>query len=192
MAATVNISESNGAGETVTDGVTQINLGSTDAPNLNVSTQANQIVRGALSYRKYLRVHLSALGGSTQIAGIRIWKSAGTYKTGEQVASNCNVHFTYPAFNYTLVGSMDYATPVKTSAQFHTHAGNDIGLPTDANLEVTHADPGGTNMGIGLSLTGTLAAPGYSDYWVIQQVTASGTPVGALNQKIYTIQYDET
>lgn len=165
MAATVQLAEFNTGGETETDGISNLNYGSNDSANLVVATYP--ITVGQHSFEKYVKVHVTAMGGSNQIDNLQIWKSAGAYVTDEMIQTNLT------ASGYT---SVSYATPATAS-----YSGNDC--PT--------ADPGGANLGIAGSLSGALTAAGYSDYWKSQLQTGAGTPAGNANQKTYTIQYDE-
>lgn len=163
--ATVELSESNTVSETVTDGITNLNYGSTDAANLTVASYP--IAVGQNSYEKYVRVHVSAMGDSNKIDNIQIWKSAGDYLAGEGIQTNLKTSA------YT---AETYATPSETTY-------TDQVMPT--------ADPGAANLGIAGSLTGSLTAVGYSDYWRSQLQTTGSTPPGNANQKTFTIQYDE-
>lgn len=165
MVATVELCESNGAGETVTHNVSNVNYGNVDAPNLVPASYP--ITAGENSYIKYLRIHVTAMGGSNKIDNIQIWKSAGAYVTGEGIQTCLRTS------GYVQV---TYATPVKTTY-------TDQAMPT--------ADPASANLGIAGSLTGNLVAAGYSDYWKSQLQTTTSTPAGDVNQKTFTMQYDE-
>lgn len=164
MVATVEICESNGAGETVTHNISNINFGSTDAPNIVVATYP--INCGSNSYEKYIRVHWTS-GAANKIDNIQIWKSAGNYVTGEDEQTNLKTS------SYSQVS---YATPTTT---------------TYTNVTMPTADPTTANLGIAASLSGALTAVGYSDYWKIQMATTGSSPAGDVNQKTFTIQYDE-
>jgi hypothetical protein len=166
MVANVEICESNGAGETVTHGVSNINYGDTDAPNIVVADYT--VLAGEYSYIKYVRVHVTAMGGSNKIEKIKIWKSAGAYVAGEDIQTNLKT---------SAYSQATYATPVKT-------------IFSDQTMPV--ADPGSANLGIAASLTGSLTAAGYSDYWKSQFQTSGSTPPGNVNTKTYTIKYDES
>lgn len=165
VVATVEICESNGAGETVTHNVSNINYGNTDAANLVAATYPIPV--GSNSYIKYHRVHVTAMNDSNKIDNIQIFKSAGAYVTGEGIQTNLKT---------SGYSAATYATPVTTTF-------TDQAMPT--------ADPTTANLGIGGSLTGSLTAAGYSDYWKHQAQSTSSTPPGNGNQKTFTIQYDE-
>ena len=165
MVATFELSESNGATETVTDGITNLNYGSTDAPNLDPATYP--ITAGQNSYEKWVRCHFT--GTFNKIDNIRIWMSAGTLVTGESILTNLTTS------GYTAA---TYATPTTSTSTVATNA-----MPT--------SEPSSANLGIGGSLTGSLTAAGYSDYWVSQTQTTTAASPGDTNTKTFTIKYDE-
>lgn len=167
MVATVVLAEYNGAGETLTDSITNLNYGAADEPNQAVGD--HPITVGQNSYDKYVKVHVSAMGGSNKIKNLQIWISnlGGGWKTGE------GIQVSLETSSYTQV---TYATPSQT---------------TYSHLAAPEADPGGANLGIGGALAGELTAAGYSDYWRSQLQSTGSTPVGNNNIKTWTIQYDE-
>jgi len=165
--ATVELSESNTVSETVHDGINNINYGSDDSYDLVPATYP--ITAGENSYEKWIRLHVSAMGDSNKIDNIQIWKSAGAYVTGETIDTNLKT---------SGYSGATYATPTQNESTVATEP-----MPT--------ADPTQANLGIGGSLSGNLTAIGYSDYWVSQLQTTVSTPAGDVNQKTYTIQYDE-
>lgn len=196
MAATVNVSESNGAVATVTDGISNINFGTADIPNLIPA--AHPIVVPAAganySYTKWLRVHLAALGGSTQIATLKVWKSSGTLVTGEIVGTNTAQ--TLPVANSTNI--LAYGKKMVGSGGGNVspmpYLGTGAGiLNNDWNsFPALTSSPASVNISIGASDSGVLNAAGYSDYTVWCEYILSTTPVGNVNQKIITWQYNET
>jgi hypothetical protein len=166
MAATYELSETNLVGAVVTDGITSINYGSNDSPNIVVATYP--ITYGTNSFEKYIRLHFT--NTFNKIENLQIWKSAGAYVTGEGIKTNL-----------TTIGysAASYATPTASTSSVATNA-----MPT--------ADPTTANLGLAGSLSGSLTSVGYSDYWVTQLQTTVSTPAGNVNQKTYTIQYDES
>jgi len=166
VVATVYLSESNGAGPTVTDNITNCNYGNTDAFQLVPATWPIPVSEN--SYTKWWRIKLDALGGSNKIANLQIWKSVGAYVTGEGIQTNLR---TSGYVNTT------YVTPTKT---------------TYTNQVMPIAAPGSANLGIAGVLSGELTAQGYSDYMVSQLQTTGSTPPGNANQKTLTFQYDES
>lgn len=175
MAATVEIAERNGASPgTETDGVTNLNMGSVDQPNLNPATYPISAVAGGCAYEKWERVLVTTLGGSSQVDNIRIWLSntGGGFATGEQLLCNLTTSG-YVAASYPSAGPSDSTSTVAT-----------ITTPT--------SQPGSANIGIGGALSGNItAAPAYSDYFVFQEQVTTSTPAGALNTKTIEILWDE-
>lgn len=166
FAATVEISETNGAGVTVTDGITKTDMGSTDAANLD--PVANPVTAGNNTYEKWQRIHVSAMGGSSKIDNLQIWRSsalggAAVHKTNARTTS--------------YGGAASYATPVATTSSVATQT-----MPT--------SDPAAANLGIGGSLSGSLTTTGYSDYLVHQIQTNASDTAGSTSTMNY--QYDET
>lgn len=169
MAATVFISESNGAGEVVTDNISNMNFGSVDQPN--IVTANHPIIIGEKSFAKYFRFKVQSLGGSTTIKDLRMWRSAGAYVSGEDLVSN--------AGGASNIG-ITYSTPTDAAV-------------ANVDREVGSADPGGANIRIAGNLAGTIiAAPAYSDYFAMQLSSTLLTPVGPANTKTLTMQFDET
>lgn len=167
MAATIEFCESNGAGETITHGVANWNFGSTDAPN--VIPASFPITAGTNSFTKFWRFHVSDMASSNKIDNLQCWKSAGAYVTGEDI--QCSLTTTEGTYDAT-----PYATPTQTTYTAAT-------FPT--------ADPGTANWGIKATLSGYLTVTGYSDYLKAQMATTGSTPPGNVNQKTFTINYDE-
>jgi len=165
-AATVEICESNGVGETITHSITNTNMGSTDAANLVVA--AYPITAGNRSYAKYQRVHVTAMGGSSKIDNLQVWR------TGALAGSTTHVT---NARTTSYGGAAAYATPVATAI-------------TGADQTMPSADQAAANLGIAGTLAGSLTAIGYSDYLIHQLVTGAGDVAG--NSTTMNYQYDET
>ena len=103
MAATFQFSESNGAGETVTNGISNANFGSTDTPNI---VPANDpITAGTSSFEKWLRGRFS--GVFTSVANLRFWKSAGALVTGETIKAAVNAVYAAPVASVSVVATVD-------------------------------------------------------------------------------------
>lgn len=155
MAATVQISETNGSGATVTDNITNSNMGNVDSPNLVTTTYP--ITAGTYSYEKWQRLKLVNLGGSNKIMNIKVWRTGNL--------SGSDTHKTNAATSGYSAAT--YQTPVKTQSSI---AVND--MPT--------SEPTGPNLGIGGSLSGELTSNGtYSDYLVHQIYVDANTTAGA-------------
>lgn len=165
FAATVEICESNGAGETVSHNITNSNWGSTDAANLD--NTAYPITAGNRSYIKYQRFHVTAMGGSTSILNLKVWRTTALGGSATHVTN---------ARESSYAGALTYATPVTSSV-------------TDVTQTMPTSTPSGANLGIGGSLAGARTTTGYSDYLGHQIVTDSGDVAGASTTMHY--QYDE-
>jgi len=166
MAATIVINEFNTAGETKTANITNSNMGSTDAVNLVAATYP--IVPGEYSYEKFQKFEVTAMGGSSVIDNLKVWRVTAL--------GGSAVHLTN-ARETSYGGAETFATPVATTSPLATET-----MPT--------TEPSGANLGIAGSLTGTLTAAGASDYLVHQIQTDAGDVVGATCTMHY--QYDET
>src|SRR5260221_13463550 len=125
-AATVYISESNGAGEVVTDNISNINFGSVDQPNIVAAN--HPIIQSENSYFKMLRFKVQSLGTSTTIKDLRLWKSAGVYVTGEFIKVVDN------AAGFAYVQPTQVATP---------------NPPFNAVANIRTSDPGSAIIAIG-------------------------------------------
>ncbi len=102
MSATHQWSESNGAGEVVTDGISDANFGSTDAANLTPASYP--VVSGENSFHKCFRSKFSST--FTEISNMKIWKSAGAYVTGEALKYKESTSYIQPSAS-ALGGSSD-------------------------------------------------------------------------------------
>jgi len=168
MAATVEIDEANGAGETLTHNISNTNMGSTDAVNLD--PVANPITPGNRTYIKYQKIHVTAMGGSSKIDNLKIWR------TGALGTGGTHTHVTN-ARTAAYGGALAYATPVDTAV-----SGVDQTIPT--------SEPGSANLGISGSLSGSLTGTGSSDYLGHQITTDGSATAGSTSTMNY--QYDET
>lgn len=164
-AATIEICESNGVGETVSHNITNSNMGNTDAADLNPVTYP--VTPGDRTYAKYQRIHVTDIGTSSAISNLKIWR------TGALGGSATHVTNAGTGANYS---PLSYATPVKTAISDVDNA-----MPTSV--------PASANLGIGGSLSGSLVAAGYSDYLIHQIATNVADVVGSTSTMSY--QYDE-
>ena len=175
MSATVDISETNGtfAASVETVDISNLNFGSDDSAELTPATYPITAQADGHAFEKWIRYRVSALGGSSQIDNLKIWKSSGVYKTEEGVSTNARLSG-YSAATYPNPGP-----PVET----------DSGIATQV---MPVAEPAGPNIGIGGSLSGIITTvTNYSDWLVLQLDVTENTPAGALNTKVFTFQYDE-
>lgn len=166
FAATVEICESNTVSETVTHNITDTDMGSTDAANINPVTYP--IVAGDRSFAKYQRFHVTAMGGSSAIDNLKVWR------TGALAGSTTHHTNAGEGGAYSV---KTFATPVATSI-------------TDVDNTMPTSEPTGANLGIAGSLAGQLTATGYSDYLVHQLISDAGDVAG--NSTTMNYQYDET
>lgn len=167
MAATVSISEFNGSSAgTETTGISNTNMGSTDAANLD--PVANPILPGNNSFEKYQKIKVTNMGGSSKIDNLKVWRTGS-------LGANAT-HLTN-ARTSSYGGAESAATPTASSSSKATQT-----MPT--------AEPGSANLGIGGSLLGSLTATGSSDFLVHQIQTTASATAGSTTTMNY--QYDET
>lgn len=162
MPATHAFVESNGVGEVETNPANNINFGSNDSANLVPATY--KIVRGQNSYSKYIRALFT--GTWTEISNIKFWKSLGNYVTDETIKASANTA---------------YATPSQTGTG-------------DSNIPLTEGTALALNSAEGAAtiVYGASGVSGYTKYVRLQLQTTISTPIGVVNQKTFTMQYDET
>jgi len=167
-AATVEICESNGAGETITHNITDSDMGSADSAT--VDPVASPITAGNRSYIKYQRLHVTNMGGSSAINNLQIWR------TGALGTGGTHTHVTN-ARTSSYAGALAYATPTASAV-------------STVDQTMPSADPAAANLGIGGALNGSLTATGYSDYLGHQITTDASATAGSTSTMNY--QYDET
>ncbi len=93
MSAIHEWSESNGVGEVVTDGITNLNFGSNDSINIVPATYP--ITRADASFEKYIRAKFA--GTFTEISNMLFWKSVGVYVADESCKAAANVAYVQPS-----------------------------------------------------------------------------------------------
>jgi len=145
-----------------TDTATPTNLNFGSTLDANLAPSTYPITAGTYSYEKWIVANFS--GSFTRIENIQFWKSAGAYVTGEKIAWTGQ--------------QTEYATPTTDASTYATAA-----VPT--------ADPGTANVSIGGSLSGSLTTTGNSDFIILQTSVTVAASAGAVNQKTFTLQYDE-
>lgn len=155
MAATVRINEANGAGQTVTNNISNSNYGSTDAAALTAASYP--ITAGTNSYEKWQKLEVTNMGGSSKVKDIKVWYT-GTLSGSDAIKTNARTS--------SYGGAATYATPTASASSVATQA-----MPTSA--------PATNNLGIGGSLTGELTSAGSTDYLVHQLQVDSATVAGA-------------
>jgi len=169
MPATFNWSQTHGA----SGAPTTVDLGSSgnlfNFKDIDDGTAANYstypITAGNNSYEVWLRMHFT--GSFNKVDNLQFWMSTDfAPNTGLSVLWNGD-------------SSGAYVTPVKTDSAVAGTA-----MPT--------ADPATANVTIGDALGGNLAAPGYSDYIVLQLQTTTSAIAGDTSLAIFTGNYDES
>jgi len=161
MAATHHFSESNGVGEVVTDDIANLNFGSNDSYEL--STSVYPVVAGQNSFTKYLRCKFTGLW--TDITNMKFWKSVGDYGAGEDIHATANAAYATPS--QSDMGGSSIPTTEGTA------------LAIDSAESANHIE------------YGVSGVSGYTDYIKLQLQTTGSTPAGAVEQKTFTMQYDE-
>ena len=159
MAVILEIDESNGATETITANVGALFAGSVDASSFTPT--ASPITPGQNSYEKWVRIHVTDLGGAAAVTAFKVWAEAPPAQTSLH-SNGHTVQATYDAANHKRTA---YAAPA-TSATRTPEA-----MPS--------TEPVTANLGIAGSLAGQLTAPGRSDYQLIQVRTTGAATVGA-------------
>lgn len=167
MAATIEILEANTVGETTTANITNSNMGSTDAANL-VAVDF-PVAPGENTYEKWQKISVTAMGGSSQIDNLKIWRTGAL--------GGIAVHVTN-ARETVYGGATVYATPV-----------GGVTDSTVATQIMPSTAPTGANLGIGGSLAGALTATGFSDY-LIHQIQSDVTDTAGSTSTL-NYQYDE-
>lgn len=166
MSASVQINEYNLVGEAEEANISNSNMGSSDEPNLVAAD--NPVIPGENTYEKWQKIVITAMGGSSKIDNLKIWRTTAL--------GGAAVHVTN-ARESAYGGADSYATPTVSASSVA-----DQTMPT--------SEPSGANLGITGSLTGELTGTGSSDYLVHQIQSNAGDVVGASCTMHY--QYDET
>lgn len=108
MPATFAFSESNSSMETATDGISNVNFGNLDAPNL--SSPNNRIVAGNNSFEKWVRGKFS--GSYTTVDNLKFWKSAGSLPVNVSIKAEVNDMFAEPTDSTSSVATAGIPTSV--------------------------------------------------------------------------------
>jgi hypothetical protein len=167
MTATVEIDERNGAAAgTLTHNITNTNMGSVD--EVNTDPVAHPIIAGNNSMEKYQQMHVTAMGGSSKIDNLKVWRTGAL---GANATHLTNARLT------SYGGAASYVAPVATVSGVATQT-----MPS--------AEPASANLGIAGALAGSLTVAGTSDYLVHQIQTTGSAVAGSTSTMNY--QYDET
>ena len=164
MAATVQINEYNDVGEVKEANITNSNMGDVDDPNLD--PVANPVIPGENTYEKYQTLEVTAMGGSSAIDNLKIWRTGAL--------GGSAVHMTNARIaDYT---EKSYVQPIKTDS-------------TQADQAMPTSEPVSADLGIGGALAGSLIAAGESDLLIHQIQTDAGDVAGSTSTMNF--QYDE-
>jgi hypothetical protein len=150
MAVVLEIDESNGGTETVTDGITQIVAGSLDQQSNTLTPGAAPLTPGTPAYEKWLRFHFTALGGAAGISTLKVWAAAPPAEHTFQWNGH-TIQATYASANHVQTTYAAAATSTTRTPEI---------LPT--------SEPTSANVGIAGLLAGSLSAVGRSDYILLQ------------------------
>ncbi len=170
MVATFFFAEANGSPTTGSllwaGSVSQLNLGNIDGSL--ITTASNPITAGNNSYEKWFVGSWS--GTFTKVSNLQFWQSAGSSGTGE------TMFWTGSAHSRNFTGS----NPTASASVYAVGS-----IPT--------SDPGTANVGFGSpsSLTGSITATGSSNFIVVQLKTTASANPGPVNQKTWTLEWDE-
>lgn len=165
MAAAFEWAQSNGSGGTTVDlGTSGWLFSFKNADDATVSDYTSfPITAGNNSFEVWLRAHLS--GVFTRVDGFRIWQSI-------DFSPNTGLAIFYSGQQVT------YLQPA-------------AGTSSIATSSIPKADPGSTNVSIGGNLSGSLVAPGYSDYMVLQLRTGTNAAPGDTSLTTISVSYNE-
>lgn len=175
MAATFEWDEANGAGESVTHNVTQVNWKNID--DVSTSYTLYPITAGSNSYSKWQYGHFS--GAYNQLLNGKFGHTAGTFGTGLTLKSQ-------PAM--TVDGDkLAYSTPGTSTLAALT---NDMTAPSSIATSGIAVWFSGTGPNA-TKTASTTANPAYTNYLTTQlQTTISAAP-GDTTTVTLTLQYDE-
>ena len=166
MSATVEIDEQNGSSgsPTLTHNITNTNMGSTDAVNLD--PVANFLNPGDKTYEKWQKMHCTAMGGSSKLDNFKVWRTGAL---GGSAVHKTNLQ--NPPVNTT------YTTPTN-------------GSPNAAcNQTMPTSTPASTNIGVSGTTTG-LTSTGSTDFIDHQIQSNAADTAGSTSTMNY--QWDET
>ena len=111
MPATFAFSESNGAGQTVTDGILNVNFGNLDSPNL--ASPNNRVVAGNNAFEKWNRGKFS--GTYTTIDNLKFYKSSGSLPANTAIKAAVNAVYAQPVSTTSVVATADVPTTLGTA-----------------------------------------------------------------------------
>jgi len=167
MAATVEIDEQNGSAPgSTTHNIADSDMSTEDSPTTD--PVANPVTPGDNTMEKWQKIDVTNMGGSSLIDNLKIWRTGAL--------GGAAVHLTN-ARESAYGGAETFTTPTVSDS-------------TPATQTMPTSEPSGANLGIGGSLSGSLAAPGQSDHLVHQIQTNVADTAGSTSTLNY--QFDET
>ena len=167
MSATVEIDEQNGSAPgSTTHNIADSDMSTEDSPTTD--PVGNPVTPGNNTMEKFQKIDVTNMGGSSLIDNLKIWRTSAL--------GGSAVHLTN-ARETSYAGAATYTTPTVSDSALAI-----VTMPT--------SEPSGSNLGIGGSLSGSLAAPGQSDHLVHQIQTDVGDTEGSTSTMNY--QFDET
>jgi hypothetical protein len=171
MAVSMSVAETNSSSATVTQNITNMNLGSTDSVNLTAASYP--ITAGTRSYEKWIRFNVTAMGGSTYVTNFKVWASS-SYVAGCTIRTNASSTTTTALVFPTSSGPSNIS---RESTYYY-------------NVDLSTAIPTAANVNIGGAGSSWITTTAFSDYVVFQLAASS---VNAIVGQTLTIsfQYDE-
>lgn len=156
-----------------THNIANSNMGSVDAQALD--PVAYPVVPAANTYEKYQKLHVTAIGTSSKIDNLKVWR------TGALGVGGTHSHLTNARI--AAYARKPYAAPVATAS-------------TPATQAMPSSVPATANLGIDGSLAGSILAVGFdankafSDFLIHQIQTDASATAGSTS--VMNFQYDET
>lgn len=163
MAATVQWCEYNGAGEEETVGISNVNFGNIDAPNIDPAQYP--IRRGQNSYDKWLKIKFS--GTFNKVYNFKLWRSDGAGGSGPAMPTGI-----------AMVGEVGYSSDLDYSQPSTDSIGD---------YDVPNTEEGAFLIGPSDGLEG----PGYTYYIHLQLKTQETAATGDTPTWYLTFQWDE-
>jgi len=156
---------------------TNINFGNVSARDLVPGT--DPIPAGSNSFDKYFTLQFS--GSFTQVSNAKLWKSAGTYVTGETIQFSGNIAYGSPSTTDALDPLIPTAAPASANVGLVFKDSSDLLAPTrtlPASYEVA-------------------SSPGYysgsrSSIMRFQSLTTASSPAGPTATKTFSLTYDRS
>lgn len=157
--------------------ISTLNFGSVDEPDLNASENPVLAEPDGASYEKWLRMRVTEIDTGETVDNVKFWLSQKTedWKTDERIVTNLtHLPHKYSAATYPTDGPVDSRSEVATR-------------------DIPEKEPIEANVGIGGQLAGSIDTVDELTDWIVLQLHVSDkTESGALSDKVFTLQWDET